>query len=86
MTKNQKGFLVVGAIAALAFVLYRASNPSKTNQIKYLISGNYTSGTLSDLMNMGDDYIKAWYQAAKDSKDSFTVASATYNTKGGTKK
>lgn len=83
MTKNQRGFVVVLIAGALGYYVYRRQFPGKRNQIHYLISGNFTQGTIAQLMEFGDDYIKAWYQAATDGKPSFSINGANYNVKGG---
>lgn len=84
MTKNQKGFIVVLIAGALGYYVYRKQFPAKRNQVHYLISGNFTQGTIADLMGMGDDYIKSWYQAAKEGNQTFTLADGSkYNVKGG---
>jgi hypothetical protein len=83
MSKNMKGILVVAVIAGLGYLAYKQAKPGKRNQVHYLIAGNYTGATIADLLGMGDDYIAAWYKAAKDGKASFTLSSGTYNVKGG---
>jgi hypothetical protein len=83
MTKNQKGLLVVLIAAGLAYLVYTKQFPGKRNQIHYLISGNFSDGTIAELMAMGDDYIKAWYLASKEGKPSFSVGGKNYNIKGG---
>jgi hypothetical protein len=83
MTKNTKGFLVVLAVVASAYVAYRLSHPSKSIQVSYLIKNNYTTGSPAQLMGMGDDYILAWYKAARKQGTSFELGGKQYNTKGG---
>lgn len=83
MTKNQKGFVVVLIAGALGYLVYRKQFPSKRNQIHYLISGNFTTTNINELLSRGDDYIKAWFMAAKDGKQTFVLTGTSYNVQGG---
>lgn len=88
MTKNTKGFIAVVAIAVVAtsaYVAYKKFVGSKNTYAKYLIKWNYTSTALSVLLTFGEDYLKAWYKAAKEKQPSFSLNGANYNTQGGKK-
>jgi hypothetical protein len=84
--KTRNGVIVVALVAIAGFFSYKMLFPSKTTMAQYIIANNFTSGTLAQLMAFEDDYIKAWYSAAKKGGDFFTYKSETYLTKGGTKK
>lgn len=86
MTKTTKGIVTVSVIAVLGFGAYRLFYKTKRQKVKYLIEGNYSQGTEAELMAFGDDYIDAWYKAAKDGRDSFALGTGMYHTKGGTAK
>lgn len=84
MTSNQKGFVVVAISLGLGYFVYLKQFPPKRNQIHYLMKGNFSEGTIAQLMSFDNAFIKAWFLAAKDAKNTFTVDGKTYNTKGGT--
>jgi hypothetical protein len=83
MSKNAKGIVAVLVVLGIAAVVYTQLKPSKKAKASYLISGNYTTMTLAQLLSMGDDYVNAWYDAAKSSAASFLVNGKSYNIQGG---
>lgn len=90
MNKNAKGVLVVLAVLGLAGISYgiyfylKKDSVTKAQKIQYLVANNYTTGTPLQLGSFGDDYISAWYAAAKAMHPTFLLAAKTYNTNGGT--
>ncbi len=52
--------------------------------VSYLISNNYAEPRQQDfLMSANEDYIIAWYKAAKNSQVQFPLDGKLYNVKGG---
>lgn len=77
-----KKVIVLLIVVGLAAYLYTTLNPSKNKMVTYLVSKGFASD-LSGLLKLGDDYIKAWYKAAKDGYAQFTLGNKTYKTNGG---
>lgn len=83
MSKNAKGILVLLIVAGVCYTGYTQFFPSKAKKVRFLIQNNYSGGTTAELMAFGDDYIQAWWAAAKKGDLIFSLAGKNYNTKGG---
>ena len=83
MNNNIKGFIAVGVMGAIAFVLYRTILLPKSKKVQVILSKGYYGGTENQLMSFDDKFINAWYNSAKHDYQVFILDGVTYNTKGG---
>ena len=57
---------------------------NKSFYVEYLVqNGKANKGSVEGMMNFGDDYLRAWYEAAKKNYPTFTVNNKIYLTHGG---
>jgi hypothetical protein len=84
MNKKVVALIVVALIVSSAYGAYIYFTPNKLAKVTYLINNNYSQGTPNVLMTFGDDYINAWYKAAKAGQAAFILSGKTYHTLGGT--
>lgn len=94
MDKTTKhGVIVVLILIAVSGGIYyyfsRHRKVSKDEMIdaiitnpKALIADDYVTAT-AEMTRMGDDYIKAWYDALQANKEVFQLGNVTYHTGGG---
>lgn len=93
MNKNVKGVIVAIVVLGVGYAAYKiflkkktvpAQPPvSKTGMVSFIIQNNYSGGTPPELMAFGDDFITAWYAAAKAMQSTFSYNGRSYNTSGG---
>lgn len=83
MNSNIKGFIAVGVMGAIAFVLYRTILLPKSKKVQVIINKGYSGGTETQLMAFDNKFINAWYDSAKHDYQVFIIDGITYNTKGG---
>lgn len=88
MNKNLKGAIVVIVVLGVGYAVYRITRPkstkvSKSAMVAYLIQNNYFGSTPDVLMTFGDDFVAAWYAAAKAMQSTFSYNGKSYNTGGG---
>ena len=83
MNNNIKGFIAVGVMGAIAFVLYRTILLPKSKKVQVILSKGYYGGTENQLMSFDDKFINAWYNSAKHDYQVFILDGVTYTTKGG---
>ena len=74
---------MVAVDGAIVYVGYRMVVPSKKKKIAFLIENNYSQGTPNVLSGFEDDFVAAWYKAAKAKDDTFNYNGKNYKTIGG---
>lgn len=82
MNKNVKGAIAVVIFVGLVFIAYKQVVPGKKRKVEYIVDHGYHS-SVNTLLSFDDDYIDAWYKAAKAGSETFQVNGGTYRTKGG---
>ena len=84
--KSGKVLLYVGIYVVAAYGGYAIYKNTKSYMAGYLVKNKLTSGTKEQVFHAFEkDFIKAWYNGAKNNSPSFLYKSEKYNTKGGTK-
>lgn len=87
MTKNQKGFVVVGVIAALAaagYFFFKKNNAK--GQVMQLADKIVNAGLAAKaevISTFEQSFLKAWYDGYTKGGDTFVYQGKTYNVKGG---
>jgi hypothetical protein len=83
MNNTTKGIIAVLVVGALVFATMKlTTKKSKRKMAEFIVdSGNH--GNVDTLVSFGDDYIEAWFKAAKKGVETFTLNGVSYNTKGG---
>ena len=85
MNSNFKGILATLVVVAIGYVLYKKVIVPKSKKVQLIIDkGYYTSGE-KNLVAFDDEFINAWYEAAKTDAPQFTINNVNYLTKGGRK-
>lgn len=85
MNSNLKGILATLVVATIGYVLYKKVIVPKSKKVQLIIDkGYYTSGE-KNLIAFDDEFINAWYEAAKKDAPQFTIKNVNYLTKGGRK-
>lgn len=85
---NTKKILIGVAIAGIitvgvwALMKYGNVNDRKAEMAQFLVAKGFHHD-LSFLLSAGDDYITAWYKAAKAGNTTFKVGEKYYSTMGG---
>ncbi len=91
--KHKKIVIIIGsalAIGILAFGGYKlykkhySDTHNKSYYVNYLAGhGMMNQSSAAAAMNLGDDFIEVWYQAAKKENETFDFGGKKYVTKGG---
>ncbi|HEX4850073.1 MAG TPA: hypothetical protein VFV08_04660 [Puia sp.] len=88
MGKGAKAFLITAIVAFTligGYILLKKKNAplTKEQQAEFLSANGFSQGSVQWLMSLGDDYIGAWYNAAKAGQKSFVLSGSTYSVSGG---
>lgn len=83
MNNTSKGIIAILVVGGLVFATYKLTmKKSKRKMAQYINKKGYHSD-IGTLLSFGDDYIEAWYKAAKKDASTFSLNGVSYNTKGG---
>lgn len=78
------GVAITGIITTGIWILVKYGNPQKRKaDMAQFIVANGFHHDISFLLTAQDDYIKAWYKAAKAGEQTFAFNGKTYLTAGG---
>lgn len=83
MNKNTKGILAVLIVGGIVFAVYQLTRKkTKKEMVEFITKSGYHPNP-DALMTLGDDYIQAWFFAAKKDEPSFMLDGKKYKTQGG---
>jgi len=88
MGKAAKAFLITALVAftiigGYILIKKKSSPVTKEQQAEFLSANGFSQGSVQWLMSLGNDYIAAWYNAAKSNQQSFVLSGSTYAVHGG---